>query len=88
MTAKLLKLSKRGEDRLLSYRAWFSASFDPCSHQLAYFSIWFREHHGAESRYRIDLDRESAEHLHKMLGEGLARDESDWRGRPFHFPKG
>ena len=82
MKAKLIKIMKRGPDKVLSNDHWLSASFNPNKgpdcHKMIMARIWFRLKDG-DSRYIAELDRESAEKLRDTLTDWLNRDESNWR---------
>ena len=73
---ELLRIAKRGANKVLSEDEWISASFregfpnGPVG--LRSVSIWFREPTAdADSRYRVQMTRDEAERLHGNLTRWL-----------------
>ena len=69
---RLIKIAKRGPDKVLSVNSWNSASFDSDSRRMKTAQIWFTEYDGV-SRFRVDMTREHAESLRANLALWLAR---------------
>ena len=72
---ELIQIAKRGPDKTLSTEHWLSASFDPNSHHMNLARIWFREGDNV-SRFRVDMNREEAEHLRGALADWLERNSA------------
>ncbi len=72
---KLIRIAKRGDNKVLSSEHWLSASFAPATRTVTSISIWFQEA-GGDSRFRADMTRDEAEKLCEKLNYWLAHNES------------
>lgn len=69
----LTKIAKRGPDRYLSTELpSFSRSYDPVTREMTGITMHFINADG-EPAYRVDIDRDTAIRLGRLIAEGLAR---------------
>ncbi len=73
---ELLRIAKRGANKVMSEESWISASFHAGFKDgpsgLRSVLLWFREPTAdADSRYRVQMTREEAEELHGNLTRWL-----------------